>query len=432
MNLSARSYWLAGLVTALGILEQWYGARNAGLWRSAAAMIIFALLVEGWAVRKLLLRLQREGATRRILGRPFNAAWRLTNSSSRVVQVEIQAPLPVALTGPMQVLRLYVPAHGEQAQPFRAIPQKLGRHDWPDVYARVSGIFGLAWWPRRLASGGPVVISPDYLHSAERGVGTRQLGELQRRRSGSGNELLLLRDYQPGDSLRLIDWKASARSGKHMVRVFAEELHVELLIVIDAGRTSALRAGALTRLGHVANSAARLAEQAILNGDRVGVVVFADTVIESLPPLRGSAGLLRVRAVLERLESRARESNPLAATLHARRLARQRCLVVVYSDIGEADAAGQLAKATALLTPKHLPLIAALHEPEISALAAQPARDWLDPYISYAACETLHNATLAAHRLRRLGAEVVQAAPTQLDAAVLGYYDRLRRRKRIG
>lgn len=432
MNLAARSYWLAGFIVALGIAEQWAGYGASGWWRSAAALLLLALLVEGWTVRKLHVHLHREGASRCILGRPFTGAWRLGNPSARLVPVEIQAPLPAALDGPMPVSRCILPAQGEQTQTFSATPQQLGRHAWPDVYARVAGVFGLAWWPRRLPAGDAILISPDYLHHTERGAGTRQLGELQRRRSGSGNELLMLRDYQAGDSLRLIDWKATARSGKHMVRVFAEEQHVELLIVIDAGRTSALRAGALTRLGHVANSAARLAEQAILNGDRVGVVVFADTVLEALPPLRGQSGLLRVRAVLERLESRPRESNPLTATLHARRLARQRCLVVIYSDLGETDAAGQLAKATALLTPKHLPLIAALQEPEIGALAVQAARDWLDPYISYAAGETLQGETLAAQRLRRLGAEVVQAAPTQLDAAVLGHYARLRQRKRIG
>lgn len=432
MNLAARSYWLAGCIAVLGIAEQWAGDGETGLWRSAAALLMLALLVEGWTVRKLSVRLQREGASRRVLGRAFSAAWRLGNASSRAVSVEIQAPLPAALDGPMPVSRRLLPAQGEQTQTFSATPQQLGRHAWPDVYARVAGVFGLGWWPRRLPAGGAIVISPDYLHHTERGLGTRELGELQRGRGGSGNELLMLRDYQAGDSLRLIDWKATARRGKHMVRVFAAEQHVELLIVIDAGRTSALRAGALSRLGHIANSAARLAEQALLNGDRVGVVVFADTVIESLPPVRGHAGLLRVRAVLERLESRPRESNPLTATLHARRLARQRCLVVIYSDLGETDAASQLAKATALLTPKHLPLIAALREPEIGALAVQPARDWLDPYISYAASETLHGETLAAQRLRRLGAEVVQAAPAQLDAAVLGHYARLRRRKRIG
>ena len=109
-----------------------------------------------------------------------------------------------------------------------------------------------------------------------RPVAGESAGETPRRLPGVGVELLQLRDYVSGDALSRIDWKATARRGSLVSREYSEAQHLEILLVIDAGRGSRVRAGALDRLGLYANVAARLAEHAVSIEDRVGLLVYAD------------------------------------------------------------------------------------------------------------------------------------------------------------
>ena len=107
-----------------------------------------------------------------------------------------------------------------------------------------------------------------------------------------------MRDYRPGDPQHLIDWKATARSSRLVSRDFSEDQHLEIVLAIDAGRASALRAGDLDRFGHYANIAARFAEHAVAQDDRVGLVVFADRPLAAIAPGRGIGTVVRIRAML--------------------------------------------------------------------------------------------------------------------------------------
>ncbi len=104
---------------------------------------------------------------------------------------------------------------------------------------------------------------------------------------GAGAEILQLREYRAGDPQNAIDWKATARRGRLISRDYTEDQHLDIVIAIDAGRTSALRAGDLDRLGHYINLAARFAEHAVAQDDRVGVMLFADQPLATLAPGRG-------------------------------------------------------------------------------------------------------------------------------------------------
>ncbi|MBT8143495.1 MAG: VWA domain-containing protein, partial [Gammaproteobacteria bacterium] len=209
------------------------------------------------------------------------------------------------------------------------------------------------------------------------------------------------------------------------------EQHLEIVIAVDVGRTSRRAAGTLTELGHQVNLAARLAEFAVDNDDRVGLVVFAGEARQTLPPQSGVAAVTRIRAILRELEPQTEESNPLAAVMHIRKLVRHRSLVVLPADLEDSDGTGQLVQSTRLLRPTHLPLLVSLIDPQVEELAQRPARSWLDPYVSLAAINSQRHISTNQARLRQLGATVVRARPLELDHAVLATYAGLRRRHRI-
>jgi uncharacterized protein (DUF58 family) len=240
-----------------------------------------------------------------------------------------------------------------------------------------------------------------------------------------------LRDYRRGDPPNRIDWKASARRAALVTREFTEDQHLDVVVALDAGRSSRLTAGALDRLGTFANVAARFAEHAVAHDDRVGLVVYAERVLALVPPTRGLAGVMRMRAALEAIGSTGAESSPLAAALQIRSLARHRSLVVLLTDLDDLTTGGELAQAVRLLQGKHLVIVAGVTVPGIDALSTAAARHWLDPYRSLAAREWQARTRAQLASLRSTGTPVVAARPVELEAAILDYYARLRSERRV-
>jgi uncharacterized protein (DUF58 family) len=295
---------------------------------------------------------------------------------------------------------------------------------------RIKGPLNLAWWSRRLQPAGAARVLPDTLRP--RGAMAASVeGATVQTTAGSGHELHHLREYRPGDPRHTIDWKATARSARLITRVFSEDQHLEVMVLVDAGRTSRTEIDGLQQFGHYANAAARFAEHCVANDDLVGLVAFADRPLATLEPARGTRAVTRIRNALTELAPGAVESDVLAAVLHVSRLLRHRCLVVILTDLYERSATSALAQSARLLLPKHLPLVVGLLSDDVIALGERAADDWLDPYRAFAAREYRRHVGANVARLGQLGAYAMTARARELDRKVLDTYRRLRAQRRI-
>ena len=274
-------------------------------------------------------------------------------------------------------------------------------------------------------------VAPDTLPRGARPIAGESVGETPRRLPGVGVELLQLRDYVSGDAMSRIDWKATARRGALIAREYSEAQHLEILIVIDAGRASRVRAGDLDRLGLYANVAARLAEHAVSAEDRVGLLVYGEETLAACLPDRGVRAVTRLRHALETLDTQRGEANAVRASLQVRRMLRHRGLVVWLTDLAEPARNEALMQAMKALVPRHLPIVAAPQAAEIARLAAAPAQEWRDPAIAIAARAHRERAQQQVAALRQQGVVVLEEADDELDRAVLDAYLKLRRRKRV-
>jgi len=431
MHLAHRAYVLVLLSAVMGIAAIWSSEPGvADLWRIPAGLLLLGLALEGWVVRRMPLAVRLATARRAFLGRPHAAAFVFDNAFARPLAVEYAPALPTGFEPLGQVRRVTAPAHTTVRDPVTLSPVRLGPQVWPALPARVLGPLRLAWWTCALHPEQRLIVAPDALRTGVRPRGLAG-GARPRRLAGAGAELHQLRDYAQGDPLARIDWKATARAGTLVTREFSEDQHLDVLVAIDAGRFSRVRAGPLDRLGLYANLAARFAEIVTHHDDRIGLVVYADRVLASCAPARGLAGVTRLRGVLEQLSVQAAESDPTAAAVSIRTLLKHRGLIVLLTDLDDANIADQLSRAVRLLSPPHLLVVAGVRSAEIAALAQGEAREWLDPWIALAAAE--HEARAAAQRqlLQRLGAPVVAAPAEALEQAVFAKYEALRRSRRV-
>jgi uncharacterized protein (DUF58 family) len=431
MHLAPRGYLLVLLSAVLAIIGVWSdGTELARLWTIPAGLLLLGLTLEGTLRRQQRLQVRVATAARAFLGRPQPAAFEFSNTSARVVTVEYAPALPAGFEPLTHTRRLQVKPRSQAADALTLQPVRLGPQRWPGLPARLLGRFALAWWSSSLQPEQESVVAPDALRGSVR-MRAMAGGARARRIVGAGAELHQLRAYVRGDPLGRIDWKATARTRALVTREYTEDQHLDLLVAIDAGRLSRVRSGALDHFGVYSNLTARLAEVATHHDDRIGLVVYADQVLSSCAPGRGAEGVMRVRRALEQTAPRGSESDPTSAAVQIRRLLKHRALVILLTDLDDANIAAQLTRAVRLLAPPHLVMVAGVLSGEIAALARGEAHAWEDPWISLAAQE--HQARAAAQRgmLQSLGVPVVAAAAERLEAALFGRYEQLRRSRRI-
>jgi uncharacterized protein (DUF58 family) len=419
------------LAAVLAVLGIWSDDRDfAYLWRIPVLLLLLGLALEGVLIRRLRPQVRLATAARGFLGRPQLARFEFANGSARAVSLEYAPAMPPGVESGAQVRRVSIPPRLSYEDEITLLPVKLGIQRWPALPARMLGPLSLAWWSAPLPLRAELEVAPEVLRGSAR---TRGLagGARTRRVAGAGQELHQLRGYVRGDPLARIDWKATARSRGIVTREYSEDQHLDIFVAIDAGRLSRVRDGSLDRLGIYSNVTASFAELVTHNDDRIGLVVYADQVLASCAPARGLHAVTQVRRTLENLVVRPAESDPTAAAVSIRRLLHQRALVVMLTDLDDANVSAALLRAVRLLTPPHLVVVAGVHSGEVQALARSEAREWQDPWVALAASEHEKRALTQRALLRRGGVEVVAAAANALQAALFDRYEALRRARRV-
>jgi uncharacterized protein (DUF58 family) len=115
---------------------------------------------------------------------------------------------------------------------------------------------------------------------------------------GRGIEFAQVREYQPGDDIRLIDWNVTARSGAPHVKEFVEERDLTILLAVDLSASMNFGSVDRRKIDLASELAAVLAYAALQNGDRVGLVLFSGDVVKYIPPRRGR---IHVQALLREI-----------------------------------------------------------------------------------------------------------------------------------
>lgn len=148
---------------------------------------------------------------------------------------------------------------------------------------------------------------------------------------GQGIEFAEVRAYQHGDDFRAIDWNVSARMGHPFVKTYVEERELTLLLIVD--QSGSLHVGRpYTKAGLAVEVAAVLALASARHNDRVGALMFSDTVEFVVRPSKGRPHALRVIRDLLAFSPRGRGTNLGEALRYANRLLRHRSIVAVLSD----------------------------------------------------------------------------------------------------
>lgn len=156
---------------------------------------------------------------------------------------------------------------------------------------------------------------------------------------GRGIEFSQVREYLPGDDIRAIDWNVTARSGVPHVKEFIEERDLTIIVALDVSGSMAFGSIDWRKIDVAAELAAVFAFSAVQNSDRVGLLLFADSVRSFLPPRRGrSHAQVIVRGAVDAaMRGCSGSANFESAVMFLDRVAVKRAVVIVVSDFLDAD-----------------------------------------------------------------------------------------------
>lgn len=171
---------------------------------------------------------------------------------------------------------------------------------------------------------------------ARRSVETLLGGAYSSAFQGAGLTFADVRAYEPGDDIRAIDWKVTARFGKPFLKRFVEERELTVILLIDGSASLDFGGGGLTKRAVLAELAAVITLAALNNSDRVGLLVVTDAIEHHVPPRRGVRHGQRLLRDLLFFESKGRRTDLRMGLDALMKLHRRRAVVFLFSDFADA------------------------------------------------------------------------------------------------
>ena len=305
------------------------------------------------------------------------------------------------------------------------VGRNRGIHLLPPAVTRIAGPLGLASCD--VAGAEPLVVTvlPD-LPRARRLSAARRRGRSTEARAwnrlGIGTEFEAIRDYSPDDDIRQVNWLATARMGRAMSNQYRVDENLDLMCLLDCGRLMASPVGDATRLDVAMEALCVLAVAADDAGDRVGAVAFAGTPLRVIEPRRrGAEPVVRALFDLEPTEIESDYERAFQAVT-----GRKRTLVVVLTDLVDAAAARTLVSVVPVVARRHRVIVASCRDPDLEAARLDPPGDLRDVLRAAVSLDLLAARRRTVAHLRRMGCEVVEAAPDALGPACVAAYLRVK------
>ncbi len=388
-----------------------------GLSALLAVALVAAVVVDARAARR---RVEVVRDVPEVLSRGVPATLTVIARAPAGATVRVRQPAPPSLE--------IEPREGDGTLSATMIPRRRGKHVLPAVATRATGPLKLARWDHREGADQELRVFPDLQTARRLALAVargrfRDQGATARGPLGLGTEFELIRDYEPDDDIRQVNWRATARLGRPMSNQYRLEQDRDLLLLIDAGRLSTAPLEGASILDAELDAAAALAFVADELGDRCGAVAFDHEIRAALAPKR-KGGQTIVRALYD-LEARPVESDYELAFRRAE--GNKRALVVVFCDLLEEAAARPLARAVPVLTRRHAVVVASPSDPALEALARGDG-DALTRAQATVAQDVLNARARAASQVRAAGARVLEAPPNRLPAVLVAAYLRAKSR----
>ncbi|AMW81878.1 putative CONSERVED MEMBRANE PROTEIN [Pseudomonas yamanorum] len=418
---------LSVLLGALGALQiKVPDTLHAVTWGLLLALLLLALLDAGRLRRRPSPRVRRQMPGSLALGRWGEVRVTLDHDYPQPLVVQVFDHVPDGLTVENLPQSIELRPAQQSELGYRLKPQRRGHFSFTRCEVHLPSPLGL-WSARRLIDVKDATrVYPDFarLYGAQLLAvdnWLNQLGVRQRQRRGLGLEFHQLREFREGDSLRQIDWKATARQRTPIAREYQDERDQQIMFMLDCGRRMRSQDAELSHFDHALNACLLLSYVALRQGDAVGLCTFACDQPRYLAPVKGSGQLnLLLNAVYD-LDTSRRTADYQAAASQLLARQKRRSLVIVVTNLRDEDDE-ELLSAVKRLSRQHRVLVASLREEVLDQLRQAPVQT-LPEALAYCGNVDYLNTRDELHdRLNAHGLSVLDTLPSEMGAALVTRY----------
>lgn len=379
------------------------------------------------------------------LGVKHRVEIRLRNRSTRTIKLDLRDDLPEEFEADPAEFELMLPPRSRNDLHYQATARRRGRYTLARLYLRTVSRLGLwqRYWTVGCAS--EVHVYPDMRQLEQYAVLARKnrlnlLGVRRSRRIGQDNEFERLRDYTLDDNFRHIDWRATARRQRLIVRDFQQNQSQRVVFLVDCGRmmTNFAPSGArqpkppaatdehagegLTFLDHALNAMLMMSYVALTRGDAVGLLTFSDEIHSYLPPRSGMSQMNRLlHASFDRFPRMVESRYDLPFAYLATHL-RKRSLVVLLTNVIDEVNAEALRQHLTHVAGRHLPLGVLLRDRVLFDAVADAEQSDAALYRGAAAAGILSWRHEVLADLHASGSLVLDVFPDELTAPLVNRY----------
>ena len=408
-----------GTLAALALIGAWDYAASRRAWRRASPRMT-RRLPAAFAIgarRAVELAIEADGS----------ADW----------QCELYDHADATLSTEGLPVRLHVRGGTRLTTTYMVLPTHRGEITFAPADIRVRSRWGFCELLETIGTEDATRVYPDFAQVARYAwlAGDRRLQEIgikTYQRRGQGTDFKQLSDYRTGDSVRHIDWRATLRLGKPIVREFQDERDQCVLLLVDCGRRMRAddrdQAVGTTHFDQVLNAVMLLTYVALKQGDAVGAMTFGSPPGDerAFAPRKGTHTLNALMGELYSVQPTPTHSDYVAAAQELLRRHHKRALVIVITNFRDEDST-ELGHALRLLRSRHLVLLASLRERVVRELIAQPlARE--SAAIEVASAHLYEQARRDAFaRLSARDALMVDAEPERLGVELVNRYHAIKR-----
>ncbi|MDM3871369.1 DUF58 domain-containing protein [Porticoccus sp. W117] len=404
-------------------------------WVICAALLAAALVLDGIWVRQLK-QIEAERKVNHNL--PINS-WsdvklRLRHHHRRTLHMTLHDHVPNSFRYRQQPQPLSLPTDKMAEISYPVKPQQRGNARFAALDLLITSPFGL--WRRRLLLPleSTVRVYPNFAeisHYTLLATDNRlsQMGVKRRQRRGEGNDFHQLREYRDGDSLKQVDWKATARHRKVISREYQDERDQQILFMVDCGRRMRHKENGQEHLDQALNAMLLLSYVAVRQGDAAGFISFAGDE-RWCAPQKGQGAVNQLLNQTFDLPSTMDAADYLGTARRLMSLQRRRSLIVLMTNTRDEDQQ-ELLTAVQLLSRRHLVVLADLQEPALQQSIEQDVNT-LDSALQYHSVYDYLQRRRSLHEsLGHSGALCMDTTAEQLPVKLVNQYLDIKRAGRL-
>lgn len=315
-------------------------------------------------------------------------------------------------------------------------PLERGEYDFGFCQVFISTRIGLV--VRRMATAVPGIVKvyPSFVQLRKyallaQSAQQAEIGSRQLRKIGHSLEFEQIKDYVPGDDIRSVNWKATARKGGLMVNHFVDERSQQVYVALDKGRLMKMPFNNLTLLDYAINSSLVLCNVCLQRQDKFGLITFSHKPGTVLPAQRNPIQLNHVLEALYRQETDFLESDFEKLYLQVRTYVKHRSLLMLFTQFESMGGMKRQLPYLKQLAKHHLLMVVFFENTELTELARQPVHDLEGIYQKTIAEKFVYEKKLIVRELQQNGIFTVLSAPDKLTIHTVNKYLELKSKQAI-